>query len=186
MWLGLLIRHQPAWHTYWRNPGDSGLPTMLKWALPAGVKAGEIDWPTPVRLPVGSLLNYGYEGTVLLPVPVRLPADFASNTLDINLRADWLVCKIECIPESGDFTLSLPTNTPIRTHEKAFAAAFAARPVELPGVKAVAQADAGAIVLRVEGLPARLVGKRADVFAETIGLIEHAAPLQQRWHGDAW
>ncbi|HNW64023.1 MAG TPA: protein-disulfide reductase DsbD family protein, partial [Piscinibacter sp.] len=53
IWLGLSIAHQPHWHTYWKNPGDSGLPTTLQWTLPEGVKAGEIEWPTPKRLPIG-------------------------------------------------------------------------------------------------------------------------------------
>jgi thiol:disulfide interchange protein DsbD len=74
--LGLLIRHAPHWHTYWKNPGDSGLPTTLEWTLPAGVQAGPIEWPTPKRLPIGPLVNYGYDGTVLLPVTVAVPADF--------------------------------------------------------------------------------------------------------------
>ncbi|HNI86392.1 MAG TPA: protein-disulfide reductase DsbD family protein, partial [Ottowia sp.] len=60
LWLGLALEHQPHWHTYWKNPGDSGLPTTLAWTLPAGFKAGEIDWPTPSRLPIGPLMNHGY------------------------------------------------------------------------------------------------------------------------------
>ena len=76
LWLGLKIEHQPHWHTYWKNPGDSGLPTTLQWTLPAGVAPGEIQWPTPGRLPIGPLMNYGYEGTLLLPVAVTVPAGF--------------------------------------------------------------------------------------------------------------
>ena len=60
------------WHTYWQNPGDSGLPTRLQWQLPAGLQAGEIDWPLPKKIPIGTLANYGYEGTVLLAVPVTV------------------------------------------------------------------------------------------------------------------
>ena len=67
---GLLIRHDPHWHTYWRNPGDSGLPTRLELQLPAGWKAGEILWPAPARVLIGPLANYGYEGDVVLPVSV--------------------------------------------------------------------------------------------------------------------
>jgi len=137
-WLGLLIRHQPGWHTYWRNPGDSGLPTMLTWVLPAGVKAGDIDWPAPHRLPFGSLVNYGYEETIVLPVPVQVDADFGGKQVDVQLRADWLVCKVECIPESGEFRLTLPTHASVVTHRAAFEAAFAAQPVTLPDVTATA------------------------------------------------
>ena len=70
VWVGLQLAHQPEWHTYWKNAGDSGLPTHLQWTLPVGVTAGEIAWPTPQKIRIGSLANFGYEGTVLLPVPL--------------------------------------------------------------------------------------------------------------------
>ncbi|MBU6467373.1 MAG: hypothetical protein KGQ30_11720, partial [Burkholderiales bacterium] len=70
-WLGLVLTHQPGWHTYWKNAGDSGLPTELRWTLPAGMDVGEIAWPVPHRIRVGPLANYGYEGEVLL---AHLPA----------------------------------------------------------------------------------------------------------------
>jgi len=62
------------WHTYWRNPGDAGQATTLDWTLPSGWSAGEIVWPTPQRLPLGSLMNYGYEGGAILPDQVTVPA----------------------------------------------------------------------------------------------------------------
>src|SRR3954466_14546018 len=67
---GLRLRMEPHWHTYWKNPGDSGLPTRIEWTLPAGWKAGEIQWPYPMPLPVGPLMNYGYEDEVLLVTPI--------------------------------------------------------------------------------------------------------------------
>jgi DsbC/DsbD-like thiol-disulfide interchange protein len=76
VWVGLQLQHQPEWHTYWKNPGDSGLPTQLDWTLPAGIEAGEIAWPVPKKIPVGTLANYGYEGNVLLPVPLTVTPDF--------------------------------------------------------------------------------------------------------------
>ena len=81
VWLGLQLSHQPQWHTYWKNPGDSGLPTTLQWTLPAGLMAGDIAWPLPHKIPIGNLANYGYEGTVLLPVPLTLGADFKPPAL---------------------------------------------------------------------------------------------------------
>ena len=68
VWIGLHLQHKSGWHTYWKNPGDSGLPTLLEWSLPAGLAAGDILWPTPQRLLVGPLVNYGFEGDLLLPV----------------------------------------------------------------------------------------------------------------------
>jgi thiol:disulfide interchange protein DsbD len=107
-WLGLKIVHKKGWHTYWLNPGDSGLPTQLQWQLPAGLKAGEIEWPVPQRLPIGPLMNHGYEGTLLLAVPLTVERALPEAPLKVQLRADWLVCEDVCIPEGGDFSLTLP------------------------------------------------------------------------------
>ena len=115
VWVGLQLAHQPQWHTYWKNPGDSGLPTSLQWTLPPGVTAGDIAWPVPKKIPIGNLANYGYEGTVLLPVPLTISPDFKpsllAKDLEIQLQANWLVCRKECIPEEGRFTLKVPVNS---------------------------------------------------------------------------
>jgi DsbC/DsbD-like thiol-disulfide interchange protein len=113
VWVGLQLAHQPHWHTYWKNSGDSGLPTQLTWMLPVGVMAGDIAWPAPQKIRIGSLVNYGYEGTVLLAVPLTITPAFKpsllNSNLDIKLKAQWLVCKEECIPEEGEFALSITT-----------------------------------------------------------------------------
>ena len=107
--IGLRLQHIPHWHTYWRNPGDSGLPTTLNWTLPAGSRIGEITWPAPRRLPIGPLVNYGYEGDLLLPMSYTAPADAApGSTLSLRAKADWLVCREVCIPESATLELQLP------------------------------------------------------------------------------
>ena len=107
--IGLRLQHIPHWHTYWRNPGDSGLPTTLIWTLPAGSVAGEIEWPAPKRLPIGPLVNYGYEGELLLPLVYTPPADARpGSTLKLQAQATWLVCKEVCIPESATLSLRLP------------------------------------------------------------------------------
>ena len=184
LWLGLQIEHQPHWHTYWKNPGDSGLPTTLAWTLPPGVTAAEIDWPAPSRLPIGSLVNHGYEGTLLLPVAVSVPAGFNADRLDIKLRADWLVCKTECIPESGEFSLSLSTTQAIAGHAAAFEAALARRPVAVAG--ATARLDGDTLVWTARGLPAAVQGRDAVFYAELAGLVETAAPIKQQWQGGEW
>jgi hypothetical protein len=92
-WLGLLLQHAPHWHTDWKNPGDSGLPTLLDWQVPTGLAAGAIQWPTPQRLPGGPLINSGYEGRVLLPVPLTMPAGLGSDPLAVwppADLADWM------------------------------------------------------------------------------------------------
>ena len=76
IWLGLELQHQPHWHTYWRNPGDSGLPTELTWKLPAGVSASPLIWPAPKMIPIGPMANFGYEDTVLLVTPLQIDKGF--------------------------------------------------------------------------------------------------------------
>ena len=73
LWVALHQTITPGWHTYWQNPGDSGLPTHIEWKLPAGVTAGPILWPAPLALPAGPLVNYGYEGEVYLPSTLSVP-----------------------------------------------------------------------------------------------------------------
>ena len=186
LWLGLKIEHQPHWHTYWKNPGDSGLPTTLQWQLPPQVQAGEIEWPTPGRLPIGPLMNFGYEGTLLLPVAITVPAGFNSESLDVKLHAEWLVCKEVCIPESGDFSLRLPAQAATAGHAALFAAARAARPQTLAGVEASAAVEGQALVLKVAGLPAAWQGKTLQYYPEVTSVIQSAAPVAGTWSGGAW
>ena len=184
--LGLLIDHQPQWHTYWKNPGDSGLPTSLRWTLPDGVTAGDIEWPTPSKLPLGPLLNYGYEDRLLLPVTVQVPADFRGDELDVSLQADWLVCKDVCIPEQGEFRLRVPARAATATHGADFAAAQAAQPRPLPQAQGLATVSEGALELQVTGLPAAWQGLAVAFFPETPGVIQNAAVPVTRWEGATW
>ena len=111
--VALRLEMERGWHTYWQNPGDSGLPTTLAWKLPQGLRAGPIQWPAPHALPVPPLVNYGYEGEVLLLNEISTAADFVSGaTTTLNARADWLVCKEICIPEGADLSLTLPVAGP--------------------------------------------------------------------------
>lgn len=186
LWLGLAIEHKPHWHTYWKNPGDSGLPTTLQWTLPEGVKAGEIDWPTPQRLPIGPLMNHGYEGRLLLPVHVEVPAGFSADTLPVKLRADWLVCKDVCIPESGEFALDIPARSAWSAQAAAFEAAFAARPQTLASAKASAKVGSEGLILAVDGLPADWAGKAIEFFPEAPGVLDNALPRRASWDGQRW
>ncbi|MES2424764.1 MAG: thioredoxin family protein [Pseudomonadota bacterium] len=189
VWVGLQIAHIPEWHTYWKNSGDSGLPTVLNWQLPAGVTAGEINWPLPKKIPIGNLANYGYEGTVLLPVPLTISPDFKpsllSSNLEVKLKAAWLVCRKECIPEEGEFTLTLPTKGSSAINAAAFSAAMAAQPKALASGSEVALAGKN-IQVSVAGLPASLQGKMLEFFPETSEVIETAAAWTQAWNGNVW
>ena len=186
VWLGLQLGHKPEWHTYWKNPGDSGLPTTLEWKLPVGIDAGDIAWPTPKKIPIGTLANYGYENTVLLPVPLTISPAFNATQVDIRLKAAWLVCRKECIPQEGEFAISLPARGSTALNAPAFAAAFAAAPKALPAGTSEAQAEIGALKVSLTGLPAALQGKTLAFFPETGNVTEPAAPVRQDWQGATW
>jgi DsbC/DsbD-like thiol-disulfide interchange protein/cytochrome c biogenesis protein CcdA len=110
VYVGLSMVIEPGWHTYWRNPGDSGEPTDIDWTLPEGVSAGEIIWPAPTAYAFGPLMNYGYGDEVVLPIPLTIADDFSGRFLEIRAAASWLVCAEVCIPESADLDLFLSVN----------------------------------------------------------------------------
>ena len=189
VWIGLQLAHQPQWHTYWKNSGDSGLPTTLHWTLPAGVVAGDIAWPTPKKLLTGNLANYGYDGTVLLPVPLTIGPDFKpallNDKINIQLKASWLVCRETCIPEDGEFTLSLPVRGSTALHGAAFETSLKAQPIPVTGSSRV-EVTVNRLNISVPGLPAALQGKTLEIFPETPLVIEPAAPWTQAWQGAVW
>lgn len=165
--LGLLLNHQPGWHTYWVNPGDSGLPTNLQWTLPPGAQAGAILWPVPQKIKIGALANLGYEGQVLLAVPVRLPKDFPppGPSLEVRLHASWLVCRQECIPQEGDFSLTIPAQGSSAMHGALFQAALQKQSTNFAG-QISADFIAGGLLLRATGLPPAWRGKAIAVLPE--------------------
>ncbi|MGA1168676.1 MAG: protein-disulfide reductase DsbD domain-containing protein, partial [Burkholderiaceae bacterium] len=152
MWLGLRIKHAPGWHTYWRNSGDSGLPTTLDWTLPKGWSAGDVAWPAPIKFFLGPLANYGYEGDVLLSTPVTV-ADGSAGPWQVALRGQWLSCRKECIPEEADLRLTLPAGASLGTHTAVFESNWARVPSDVASPQGQALPTATRLKLRVPGLP---------------------------------
>ena len=123
--VGLRMLPDPGWHTYWLNPGDSGLPTHLDWTAPEGTPISDIAWPFPQRLPIGHLVNYGYEDEHLLPVTVTVPSTLApGDTLVLDVYADWLVCEVECIPGDAELRLELPVRSEAPAADPRFSPLF--------------------------------------------------------------
>lgn len=107
--VGVRQRIIPGWHTYWKNPGDSGVATAIAWQLPAGAAAGPILWPSPGRHSLGPVTNYGYSGKVTLPSVIKVPYELKPGSrFAIAATVDWLVCHEECIPQQVHLKLSLP------------------------------------------------------------------------------
>ena len=203
VWVGLQITHAPEWHTYWKNAGDSGMPTELQWTLPPGVMAGDIAWPLPKKIPIGHLANYGYEGTVLLPVPLIITPQYKpgvlADALDVKLKATWLVCRKECIPQDGEFALKIPLRSSTALNGAAFDAALKSQPADVAGAHQVALKDDGKrLAVRVAGLPVDVRGQPLELFPESPGVVVTAAtpakpgePVgarswSQHWDGDVW
>ena len=203
VWVGLQITHAPEWHTYWKNAGDSGMPTELQWTLPPGVMAGDIAWPLPKKIPIGHLANYGYEGTVLLPVPLIITPQYKpgvlTDALDVKLKATWLVCRKECIPQDGEFALKIPLRSSTALNGAAFDAALKSQPADVAGAHQVALKDDGKrLAVRVAGLPVDVRGQPLELFPESPGVVVTAAtpakpgePVgarswSQHWDGDVW
>ncbi|HVF63314.1 MAG TPA: thioredoxin family protein [Casimicrobiaceae bacterium] len=149
--VALRFKIRDRWHTYWRNPGDSGLPTTLEWKLPAGLTAGPIQWPAPKPLPAGPLVNYGYEGDVFHLVDIAAPATLAVGTpVTLSARADWLVCEDVCIPEGADLSLTLPVAADASTNVqwgKAITSTRDALPKPITGWQATANAEGASVRL---------------------------------------
>src|SRR5271169_671904 len=110
--LGLRFQLEKGWHIYWVNPGDSGEPPRVKWQLPAGLTAGEIEWPTPRRLGTATIVDFGYEDDVMLLVPMHAAAGLAADG-PVQLGADVrvLVCREMCIPGKAQISLTLPVKS---------------------------------------------------------------------------
>ena len=178
-WLALRLSPIPRWHTYWRNPGDSGMATHLDWTLPDGFSAAQPLYPTPHPLPIGPLMNYGYDGPASLMVAVQAPADLApGDSVAVRLSAEWLVCEVECIPETGDFSFALPVGDG-RT-DPATAAVFAdgraALPHPSPWPTELALADdRAALTAYLEPDEAAAV-RAAHFFPDAEGVVAYAAP----------
>jgi thiol:disulfide interchange protein DsbD len=192
MHLGLVLQHQKDWHTYWLNPGDSGLPTAFEWQLPVGVSMGETLWPIPRKLKLGDLVNYGFEGRVALVAPLQFNAAFkapADQTLPIALTAHWLVCRTECIPQSGTFNISIPLQAAQNRIDPDIQTTLAQQPLPFPG-KVSAKLEQGRLVLQARGWPAESLGQRVALYPEQNEVIAAPAELHPRaltgWQGDVW
>ena len=193
VWVGLQLTHQPEWHTYWRNPGDSGLPTQIELNLPAGITAGDLQWPLPHKLKAGSLTNYGYDKTILLALPLTVSKQYkpdTSQTLDLQAHANWLVCRLECIPQEGDFALRIPVNSSYAPQAAAFDALQAQQATSLPHVKTTIRFESQRLALQVSGLPAALHNQSLGVFPNAPEVLESAAEqhprASQSWQDGVW
>ncbi len=172
---------QKDWHSYWRNPGDAGEATAIAWTLPAGWTAGPIQWPTPKRLPVGPIMNYGYEGGVVLPVTLQVPANaVVGQTVTLSAVVRFLVCADVCVPDQATVTLPVMVTAAPGAADPAWAGRIAATLASLPksdDLTATYRRQRNMIQLAVVGPPLAGAGDH-DVYFYPYSdkMIDHAKP----------
>jgi thiol:disulfide interchange protein DsbD len=175
---GLYFKLEPGWHIYWMNAGDAGDPPHIHWTLPDGITAGAMEFPAPRRLPLGSLMDYGYEDEVLFLLKLRVADSVKAGPVTLRAAVDWLVCRDSCIP--GSAKLELQRNVDLESHKTAdepdplFKRFINQLPKPLPaGAKAVFQPAKDGFRLTVE------TGQRelsAMFFPEDQDIIDNPAP----------
>jgi thiol:disulfide interchange protein len=190
-WVGVRLRIKERWHVYWRNPGDSGEAVAITWTLPPGFAADPIVWPTPSRIPIAHLVNFGYERETVLLTRILPPAAIAAGTpLGLEAHVTWLVCEKECIPGETRLSLALPvagagTSPGLDPRTRAlFDAARASLPQPSPWPARMQvgpewlELNVGASGLRQETI------RSAFFFPHAETLVQHAAPQQMQVTGE--
>ena len=180
--VGIALRPIAGWHTYWMNPGHTGLPTKVKWNLPSGFRAGELMWPHPVRLGTAPFVTFGYEGDALLLTRIETPPSLRPGD-EVTLRAEvrWLACREDgCIPGKAELELELPVRDEAPSRDPRWSAAFddarSRLPRSIDGWSARLSENAGKVridlAMRSEGRPSTT---RIDVFPEIAKIIDVSA-----------
>ena len=132
--VALVLHLDPGWHVYWINAGDSGEPPAIDWILPPGLQAGPMQFPSPVRLPLGPLMDYGYQGTAVFPFALHGSTSTATRSLaKVKAHARWQVCREVCLPERAWLGLNLPSNSASATAQRRLiTSAIQREPAPLP------------------------------------------------------
>jgi DsbC/DsbD-like thiol-disulfide interchange protein len=175
LWVGLLFRPDEGWHIYWQNPGDAGEPPKVQWQLPPGFTAGAIRWPQPIRLGSGTVVDYGYEGQVLLMAPIEGPVKgYATSIPSLSADVKYIVCREMCIPGKAHLTLALPPGGNWGRWRALFEQTRQKLPKQAPpSWKISVESDKSHFVVSVRGSPQV---QSARFFPLEPGQIENSSP----------
>ncbi|MDW7760581.1 MAG: protein-disulfide reductase DsbD family protein [Acidobacteriota bacterium] len=190
--IALRLEVAEGWHIYWKNPGDSGLPTRVEWILPDGVGASGMSWPAPRKFDEDAAVTFGYESSVDLLVEVEVFCGFpAEPFLNIGARVEWLACRDGCIPGSSEVDLVIPVTDHESLRDSRHEAYFNRVRGDMPRIARNWQVSAAAepdrIVLSI-GLPTKPQAAPEQVvfFPENEGVIDHGAPQIFREEDDGY
>ena len=167
IWVALRMKMEEHWDVYWRNPGDSGLPTKIKWTLPEGFSAGEIQWPFPEKIVLPPLTSFGYYGEIFLLTEISVPNTFKSDKpVSISAKATWLICKEICLPGEAELSFTLPVKNELpKSNPKwieSFTSARSKLPITLPDWKISAETKKEKFLIKAEK-PSWFSGDISDV-----------------------
>jgi thiol:disulfide interchange protein/DsbC/DsbD-like thiol-disulfide interchange protein len=186
IWIGVEQNIAQGWHTYWVNPGDSGAQARFEWSAPDGFEFGDIQWPVPKKLPYGDLMNYGYETSAVFLQKLTVPENIPEGPIALSLDYDTLVCKEECIPESGTYEITFNAGEPDEDNTALYImSAFAKIPTPHDGfamydVQADDDGENESILLSIAVDPAMLANISSNAPVEFYpldwGIVENTAP----------
>lgn len=190
--VALRLKMDEHWHTYWKNPGDSGMPTKIDWQLPEGFTVGEVQWPYPQKFGEPPVVNFGYADEVFLITEVKAEKSAKSGTqVKISAAVEWLACKESCIPGSAELILSLPIQDSLPVLNRRWAGRFVETrknlPREFPDWRLNASAGSGTILMRIDPPPwfkDELSG--LNFFPEQEGLIDYSQTQSLKKSGDGY
>lgn len=180
--VALHLTMEDGWHSYWKNPGDSGQATSIDWELPSGFTVSAIQWPYPHRIEFGPLTNYGYSDEVLLLLEITPPEGLTPGTsVTLEGTAHWLICADICLPAQGDLSLTLPvqeaTPAPHPTWRPAIAETRENLPQPLEAWTVRAGRNEGSYALAVTPPPGHNMALQGAYFyPDEKAVLDHAAP----------
>lgn len=186
--LGLYLQHDTNWHTYWLNPGDSGLVTKLRWDLPEGITADQPNWPHPHRFEIADIVNFGYADTLMIPVALQIGSDVAPGEYPISVKASWLICEVECIPGRAELGLVLNVGEAgalVTQWQAAFDEARAAAPVDVAWGARFDIQDRQ-VVVEIDGGSAWRSAGQVELYPEIPKVLTNALPRRKDVDGDTW
>ncbi|MDE3114945.1 MAG: thioredoxin family protein [Pseudomonadota bacterium] len=171
VWLAIRQVVQPGWHTYWVNPGETGLPTSVSWNLPAGVSAGDIQWPVPQRLTTGPIVDYGYTGSSTMLVPLSVAPSAKIGAAPATATVSWLACAQMCVPESATIAFDLNKAS---GDAALFAAARAALPRSFAGTAAFSSSKTELTVTMTDAVLQGVTADNVQFFPATLRAVNNA------------
>ncbi len=185
---GIRLTVDQGWHTYWSNPGEGGMRISVKWKLPDGWTAGEIQHPAPIRFTTGGLPGFGYVGTVVFPVALTPPAGF-SGKAELKAEVSWLTCDDEkCVPGNASLVLLVTAGEAAEGGDAAtLAEALGKIPVALGDAAKLEVAEKGeSLVLTLSTTADALRPQDCVVFPETPQVVDAAAEINFQKSGGGW